>query len=97
MAFFAVEYSYVEDTAALDATRTEHRSYLSRLAIDGAVIASGPYLGVGAPGRALLIFRAPDRQALDGLVADDPFQTAGLVTQTRVTEWNPVIGVLADS
>lgn len=94
MPYFAVDYRYTEDVAALDATRPAHRAYLTDLAGREALVASGPYVGV-TPGRALLLFRADDEAAVRELVSADPFQRAGLVSDTRILEWNPVIGVLS--
>ncbi|WP_226345910.1 YciI family protein [Agilicoccus flavus] len=95
MPFFAVTYHYVDDAARLDATRPIHREFLASLAGAGALRASGPYIGV-TPAAALLILTAESEQQVRDLLADDPFQQEQLVAETRVVEWNPVIGDYAD-
>jgi uncharacterized protein YciI len=96
MTVFAVEYRYVsapEGAARLDEVRPEHRAWLRERAEAGDLLASGPYEG-GA--KALLIFQAADRGALDTVLAEDPFAQASLIADTVVTPWNPIIGRLAD-
>lgn len=94
MSFYAVHYAYSSDSAALDELRPKHREFLRSLADSGSLRASGPY--VGREPAALLLFRAESAQAVRDLLAGDPFQGAGLVERTEVSEWNPVIGVFAD-
>lgn len=93
MSFFAVHYAYTSDSAALDASRAEHRTYLGSLVEQGALVASGPY--VGAEPSALLIFRADSAEAVRSMLDADPFQIAGLVEQTTITQWNPILGIFA--
>lgn len=93
MSFYAVHYAYTSDSAALDAERAEHRAYLRSLVEQGTLVASGPY--VDAEPSALLIFRADSAEAVRGLLDNDPFQIAGLVEQTTITQWNPILGVFA--
>lgn len=91
MAFFAVSYTYSDDTARLDEIRPQHRAFLGSL---DAVVASGPLVGP-APGRALLILRGDDTEGIEALLEDDPFHRAGLITAREVWPWKPVIGVFA--
>lgn len=94
MTFYAVHYAYTSDAAAMDEVRPAHREYLRGLADEGSMRASGPYVGVEPS--ALLIFTADSADEVRDLLSRDPFQQAGLVEQTTVTEWNPIIGVFAD-
>lgn len=91
MPVFALHYAYTDDTAARDEHRAEHRAYLSGLADEGVVLASGPY-APGGPEGALIIVRAGSTEDVDALVASDPFRREGLVAGYTVTEWQPVIG-----
>lgn len=43
----------------------------------------------------MLIIEAPDRSALDTIIASDPFAIAGLIEDMTVTEWEPIFGDLA--
>ncbi|MDQ0077302.1 YciI family protein [Arthrobacter oryzae] len=94
MTVFAVEYVYAaESTEARNAARPAHREWTARLASEGALLASGPY-GDGAG--ALLIFKAADENALNGILKQDPFAAASVIAGTRTTEWAPVTGLLAE-
>lgn len=96
MAYFAVHYTYADQPSELDRVRPDHRAFLGRLAEQGVVVASGPYLGV-TPASALLIMRAADAETLATTLNQDPFWSAGLIAEREITEWNPVIGILAGS
>lgn len=90
----AVEYTYDPDRSAeLAELRPRHREFLRSLLESGDLITSGPWLD-GAPG-ALLLVRAADADAALELLADDPFQQAGLIAQRTARGWDPVLGVLA--
>ena len=93
MSFFAVTYTYVDSPRLAD-VRPAHREYLRTLIDAGLLRASGPLVGV-QPGGALLIFEAADSGVVAAAVVDDPFQLEGLVEQTAVVEWNPLLGVFA--
>ncbi|GAB3274648.1 hypothetical protein GCM10027449_13180 [Sinomonas notoginsengisoli] len=97
MTVFAVEYRYVsapQEAPRLDEVRPAHRAWLRERAEAGDLLASGP---VGDGSKALLIFQADSRDALEALLAQDPFQKASLVAETQAPEWNPIIGRLADA
>ncbi len=90
MNFYVVEYRYVDSPASLDETRPEHRAFLRSLFDSGSLLASGPLLEEVAG--ALLVLRAPDRDAVTAMLALDPFARADLIASTAVRQWNPVIG-----
>ncbi|AEE45983.1 YciI family protein [Cellulomonas fimi] len=90
MPTYAVRYTYDERTDVRDTFRPEHRAYLSTLADEGRLLGSGPFAD-GEPG-ALLVFRADDRDALDALLAADPFAREGVVAVTDVRQWDLVLG-----
>ncbi|WP_426998796.1 YciI family protein [Pseudarthrobacter sp. N5] len=93
MTVFAVEYVYdAESEDARNAHRPAHREWLAGLADEGVLLSSGPY-GDGAG--ALLIFKATDEFALGHVLQQDPFAAAQGIAGIRITEWNPVIGLLA--
>ncbi|MCZ2402485.1 hypothetical protein IV498_04640 [Paenarthrobacter sp. Z7-10] len=93
MSIYAVEYVYGPDAAAIrDEHRPAHRTWLASLVQDGHVLASGPFEdGTGA----LLIFKADDDEALNGLLKQDPFNAAGGIAGLKSTAWIPGIGALS--
>ena len=94
MTVFAVEYRYDESSAAhRDEVRPSHRAWVDGVADEGRILASGPYEdGTGA----LILFKVEDATTLEGLLEQDPFAVAGLISSTRATAWNPVSGPLAE-
>ncbi|QIK83462.1 YciI family protein [Sanguibacter sp. HDW7] len=92
MTVYAVQYTYTDDTPTLDAVRPEHRAFLRSCLDAGSLLASGPLEG----GRALLLLVAPDVDALDALLARDPFAAAGVIASVESATWNPVIGPWAE-
>ncbi|MBC3191916.1 hypothetical protein H7X46_12665 [Pseudonocardia sp. C8] len=91
---FAVIYSYTDDTELRDATRPAHREYLGRFADDGSLLVAGAWAPSEAPG-GLLVFRAEDKAAVQAIVDEDPFTTAGVVASADIREWIPPLGPLA--
>ena len=97
MTVFAVEYIYAENSSELrNEYRPAHREFLGQhLAEDSAVriLASGP---TPSNDRALLIMQAETQEALEAMLAQDPFAVHGAVAETVVNTWNPVTGLLSD-
>ncbi|MCX4094298.1 YciI family protein [Nocardia sp. alder85J] len=94
MPIFAVHYTYTEATVpGRDRHRPQHRAWLAGQAEAGVVLTTGPYTdGSGA----LLLFRADDAEALEKLLAQDPFAQNGVIDAVRFAEWQPVFGAFAD-
>ncbi|MEY4499267.1 MAG: hypothetical protein RL319_255 [Actinomycetota bacterium] len=91
MTVYAVNYFYNDDKETQDALRAEHRAWLKDQLDLGNLLASGPLVKPG-PLAALLVWRSEDFEALSGLLDQDPFQIAGVVEETVITEWNALIG-----
>lgn len=68
---------------------TAHIAFLQQLLRDGSLKASGPLVGA-ADKAALLLIEAPDRPALDAIIARDPFAEHGLIADMIVEEWDPL-------
>lgn len=90
----AVVYTYGDNDALRRDTQPAHREYLRGLADSGHLLVAGAWVP-GEPAGGLLIFRAADKDAVHGLVADDPYVLAGVVTRSEVREWAPPLGPLA--
>lgn len=93
---FAVTYRYTDDTETRDAVRAEHRAHLRTLADAGQLLVSGPYAD-GEPAGALLLFRADSREQVAGWVTADPFSVRGVVAESSIVEWSPVLGTLGSA
>ena len=94
MQYFAVHYTYVDDTDLITRHRPDHRAFLTGLT-DRGLIAGGAYPEV-APPSALLIFRAESAEAVSTMLADDPFRIHGVLADAKVVPWTPVIGIFAE-
>jgi uncharacterized protein len=93
MAIFAVQYTYSEDTDALDEHRPSHRAFLTGLADEGVVLLSGPMARqTDGPGAALILLTGEAQEPLLELLREDPFQQLGLVEHVHIDRWDPVIG-----
>jgi len=68
-----------------------HVAWLRDRVNDGSLLASGPFTSAPVKG-ALLIMDAPDRPALDALIATDPFAAENLIENMVVREWDPIFG-----
>ncbi|QIK71049.1 hypothetical protein G7070_00565 [Propioniciclava coleopterorum] len=95
MSLFAVQYTYIDDTARRDEVRASHRAHLGELADAGTVVLSGPLAGrEGSPDAALIVVRATSEEDARARLAEDPFQVNGIVAHVDVRGWNPVLGEL---
>ncbi|WP_216381098.1 YciI family protein [Arcanobacterium phocae] len=89
MSTFAVIYTY--DPAQTDLTtevRPRHREFLKMLFDKGALKASGPIAG----GRALIVVDAESESKVRELLADDPFNKAGVLANVEIAEWTVIYG-----
>ncbi|WP_425230330.1 YciI family protein [Sphingomonas sp.] len=93
MAFYVVGFEH-PDAQGWQAQLGAHLSWLRLRVADGSVRASGPCVGA-ADRAAKLIMVAPDRPALDRIVATDPFAVHGLIANMTVEEWDPIFGAWA--
>lgn len=72
-----------------------HITWLQERLQDGSLIASGPFNHVAGKS-ALLIMSAPDRVALESVIATDPFAVEGLIANMSIRAWDPIFGVFND-
>ncbi|SFC22149.1 hypothetical protein SAMN04487968_104288 [Nocardioides terrae] len=85
MSLYAVTYVYSPDTEALDRLRPEHRAFLADQ--DGLLL-SGPTDDNGA----LIVWEGKSVAEIEETLDEDPFWTAGLITERVVVGWNPILG-----
>ncbi|WP_309109830.1 YciI family protein [Actinosynnema sp. CA-248983] len=89
MARYAVELVFGEDQEARLAVRPAHREYLATLVEQGKLLVSGPYADQSG---AILVYEVADEAELKSVLAADPYTPAGVVAETRVHEWLPLMG-----
>lgn len=96
MTVFAVEYTYAQNSTELrNEHRPAHREYLGGFLDNDSVrlLVSGP---TPVADGALIIFAADSEEALNEVLANDPFNKVGALGKSVVTVWNPVMGMLSD-
>jgi uncharacterized protein YciI len=82
---FIVTLTYVQPLETIDALMTRHVAWLRRHYRSGLFIASGrqrPRTG------GIILARSGDRDALEALLADDPFVSSGAAT-FAIVEFTP--------
>ncbi|MCL4461031.1 MAG: YciI family protein [Nitrospirae bacterium] len=82
---FTVLIRYLRPLPEVDRVAPEHRSYLGEIFRQGHLVASGPM--VPRTGGILWI-RAPHREAVERIVADDPYARAK-VAAFEILEFDP--------
>ncbi|MDQ1583589.1 MAG: uncharacterized protein QOF36_1643 [Microbacteriaceae bacterium] len=65
-----------------------HRAYLDEFAKDGALAMIGA-LGNPAEDGSMAVFRS--RQAAEAFRASDPFVLEGVVSNSRIVDWDPLV------
>ncbi|HUJ56740.1 MAG TPA: YciI family protein [Gaiellaceae bacterium] len=88
MPLFALEYRFSPDPERRLAVRPRHRAYLEDLARSGVVRAAGPF---GDDDGALIIYSLEDEEALEHILADDPYVQEDVFATRSVREWRPFI------
>jgi uncharacterized protein YciI len=83
---YAVQLAFSENPDRLE-HRPAHRERLAALAVEGKVLAAGPWTDESG---ALLVFSVDTRAELDAILAADAYYTAPGVTVASVQEWKPV-------
>lgn len=90
MARFAVELVFGPDAEKRLSVRPAHREYIASLVEKGVVLGAGPYADDTG---ALIIYEAADEAALKEIIAADPYTPANVITDWKIREWTPVLGV----
>ncbi|WP_160666288.1 YciI family protein [Pseudarthrobacter sp. ATCC 49987] len=92
MTTHVVHWSYTPDKSVMEASRAEHLAYVKQLVSDGKLLEAGPFEDETG---ALLIFRLESAAELIELLQRDPYTSGGVVTDTRIYDWRPVLGPLS--
>lgn len=96
MPMFVAIYSYSDDADTRDRVRPDHRAYLGTLVDLGRLVLAGGF-APDDPAGAMLIFDAPDIDAVREIVSTDPFSTAGVLMSADIRSWTPVLGASLDA
>ncbi|MBB5159841.1 YciI family protein [Saccharopolyspora phatthalungensis] len=91
MSFFLVHYSHPDEQGWAQHLEPHLDWLLDRLQ-DGSLVASGPTVGTDVRS-ALLLVKAPDRDAAQAIIDTDPFMIEGQVADLWISEWDPYFGV----
>lgn len=86
MKYFLLEGEHLAPFDEFRHLEPEHHAFLRKGYDDGVFLFSGPQ--VPAHG-GFLVARAPSREALAVLLADEPFIKAGKMRFSRITEFHP--------
>ena len=82
-----------ESRALRDQDRwTEHGDFMDALADAGSVLMAGPIGDGTRPHRALVVVRADGVEAVDALLADDPWTVSETLVTVSVEPWDVLIG-----
>ena len=87
MKHFILEGEHLEPFATFAHLQPQHHAFLQSGYDRGHFLFSGPQI---PPHGGFLAARAESREALDGLLAEEPFVKAGKMRFKRVVEYNPV-------
>ncbi len=91
MKFFVVTYVH-PDVEGWKKYLSAHVEYLENLIKEGTLRASGPFIGTPQKSAMLILSVTSREEALD-LISKDPYMIQGLVSESTVTEWDPVFGI----
>jgi uncharacterized protein YciI len=94
MSFFLVSYSH-PDEQGWSQHLEPHLDWLLDRLKDGSLVASGPTVGTDTRS-AMLLVKAPDRDAVRAVIETDPYLIQGQVADLGITEWDPCFGILHD-
>jgi uncharacterized protein len=94
MPIFIVTYEH-PDEDGWQQHLISHIAWLQERVLDGALIAAGPFSEAAAKS-ALLVMGAPDRTALESIIATDPFAVEGLIANMTIRAWDPIFGEFND-
>jgi uncharacterized protein len=92
MAFFTVVWKYTKDTELIDKVRGPHGAYLKEQVAAGAIRIAGPFED-GSGG--ILVAEVADAAELKSVLDGDPYVADGVVVDTQIFPFKPVLGALA--
>jgi uncharacterized protein YciI len=94
MRIYAALIRYIDNVVELRAPhRPKHLEYLENLHGQGKVLMAGAW--ADPVDGALFVYRADSREEVEQLIANDPYNRAGLFVEVTIREWNVVIGAIS--
>jgi uncharacterized protein YciI len=87
MKHFVIEITYTAAAEQVAEVRPEHRTFLQAGYDKGWLLFSGPQVGKAG---GLIVARAPSREEIQALVAQDPYHIKSVATHS-IIEFDPVM------
>lgn len=86
MKFFLLEGEHLAPFDEFRHLEPAHHAFLQKGYDEGLFLFSGPQI---PPHGGFLVARAPSRETLDAVLAEEPFIKAGKMRFSRITEFHP--------
>lgn len=88
MLFALVATDKPDHLAARLAARPAHVAFLERLNAEGCLAFAGPFLDAeGKPCGSLVVVKADSLEGAQAMLAQDPYQAAGIFAETTLRPW----------
>jgi uncharacterized protein YciI len=90
MQFILIAHDRADGLPIRKQTRPDHLAYLTKIA--PSIVFGGPLIDdAGVPCGSAIIYEAPDRAAVDALIANDPYTRAGLFAEVEIRTFRTVV------
>ena len=91
MAHFMLTYGY-NDTPLRAERRPDHMEHLATLEAAGSVVLAGPLADLSG---GIIVFQADSLEAVEALVAQDPYTQHDVTKDRQLREWKITVGPFA--
>ncbi|SNY39182.1 YciI family protein [Paractinoplanes atraurantiacus] len=89
MSHFILTYGY-NDTPSRAERRPEHLEHLAKLQASGSLLLAGPLADLSG---GIIVLDAPDLEAAQALVDQDPYTRHGVTKDRELKEWKITVGL----
>ncbi|WP_127503933.1 YciI family protein [Actinoplanes solisilvae] len=89
MPHFVLSYGY-NDTPERAERRPEHLEHLGKLQAEGSLLLAGPLADLSG---GIIVFTAPDLEAAQALVEQDPYTRHDVTKDRELREWKITVGL----
>ena len=88
MSHFILTYGY-NDTPLRAERRADHLEHLAKLEAEGNLVLAGPLADLSG---GIIVLTAPDAEAAQALVEQDPYTRHGVTKDRELKEWKITVG-----